>query len=42
MDQWPDIGFNYLYRFMSGATSQWQPNLFRNITAIYPHADFVR
>jgi hypothetical protein len=28
--------------FMSGATSQWQPNLFRNITAIYPHADFVR
>jgi hypothetical protein len=27
---------------MSGATSQWQPNLFRNITAIYPHADFVR
>jgi hypothetical protein len=42
MDQWPDMGFNYLYRFMSGATSQWQPNLFRNTTAIYPHADFVR
>jgi ferredoxin len=22
------MGFNYLYRFMSGATSQWQPILF--------------
>jgi hypothetical protein len=32
----------YLYRFMSGATSRWQPNLFRNTTAIYPHTDFVR
>jgi len=27
---------------MSGAASQWQPNLFRNTIAIYPHADFVR
>jgi hypothetical protein len=26
----------------SGATNQLQPNLFRNTTAIYPHADFVR
>jgi hypothetical protein len=25
-----------------GATNQLQPNLFRNTTAIYPHADFVR
>jgi hypothetical protein len=32
----------YLYRFMSGVTSRWQPNLFRNTTAIYPHVDFVR
>ena len=23
---------------MSGAASQWQPNLFRNTIAIYPHA----
>ena len=36
-DQWPNgMGFEYFYGFMGGDTSQWQPNLFRNTTAIYP------
>src|SRR5882672_9103050 len=36
-DQWPNgLGFEYFYGFMGGDTSQWQPNLYRNTTAIYP------
>ena len=39
-DQWPiGMGFDYFYGFVGGDTSQWQPNLFRNTTAIYPFAD---
>ena len=35
--QWPiGMGFDYFYGFVGGDTSQWQPNLFRNTTAIYP------
>lgn len=38
-DQWPNgMGFEYFYGFIGGDTSQWQPNLFRNTTAIYPFA----
>jgi arylsulfatase len=37
-DQWPGgMGFEYFYGFLGGDTSQWQPNLFRNTTAIYPY-----
>ncbi|WP_378941982.1 arylsulfatase [Mesorhizobium sp. ANAO-SY3R2] len=37
-DQWPQgMGFDYFYGFVGGDTSQWQPNLFRNTTAIYPY-----
>jgi len=37
-DQWPTgMGFDYFYGFVGGDTSQWQPNLFRNTTAIYPY-----
>jgi len=43
-DQWPvGMGFEYFYGFVGGDASQWQPNLFRNTTAIYPfegHADW--
>ena len=36
-DQWPTgMGFDYFYGFVGGDTSQWEPNLFRNTTAIYP------
>jgi arylsulfatase A-like enzyme len=36
-DQWPNgMGFEYFYGFMGGDASQWQPNLYRNTTAIYP------
>ncbi len=36
-DQWPNgLGFEYFYGFVGGDTSQWQPNLFRNTTPIYP------
>ena len=36
-DQWPlGMGFEYFYGFIGGDTSQWQPNLFRNTTQIYP------
>ena len=30
------MGFDYFYGFVGGDTSQWQPNLFRNTTHIYP------
>jgi len=37
-DQWPTgMGFDYFYGFVGGDASQWQPNLFRNTTAIYPY-----
>jgi arylsulfatase A-like enzyme len=37
-DQWPTgMGFEYFYGFVGGDASQWQPNLFRNTTAIYPY-----
>src|SRR5215831_12596986 len=37
-DQWPiGMGFEYFYGFVGGDTSQWQPNLFRNTTPIYPY-----
>lgn len=37
-EQWPiGLGFEYFYGFIGGDTSQWQPNLFRNTTAIYPY-----
>ncbi|MDM0069637.1 arylsulfatase [Variovorax sp. J31P207] len=36
-DQWPvGLGFEYFYGFVGGDASQWQPNLYRNTTAIYP------
>ncbi|HOX19915.1 MAG TPA: arylsulfatase [Gemmatimonadales bacterium] len=39
-DQWPTgMGFEYFYGFVGGDASQWQPNLFRNTTAIYPFQD---
>jgi arylsulfatase A-like enzyme len=37
-EQWPTgMGFQYFYGFVGGDTSQWQPNLYRNTTAIYPY-----
>jgi arylsulfatase len=37
-DRWPiGMGFDYFYGFVGGDTSQWQPNLFRNTTQIYPY-----
>jgi arylsulfatase A-like enzyme len=36
-DQWPNgMGFEFFYGFVGGDASQWQPNLYRNTTAIYP------
>ena len=36
-EQWPNgMGFEYFYGFVGGDASQWQPNLFRNTTPIYP------
>ena len=36
-NQWPvGMGFDYFYGFVGGDASQWQPNLYRNTTAIYP------
>jgi arylsulfatase len=36
-DQWPNgMGFDYFYGFVGGDASQWQPNLFRNTTPIFP------
>jgi arylsulfatase A-like enzyme/LysM repeat protein len=35
--QWPTgLGFDYFYGFVGGDANQWQPNLFRNTTQIYP------
>ena len=30
------MGFEYFYGFVGGDANQWQPNLFRNTTQIYP------
>ncbi len=39
-DRWPTgMGFEYFYGFVGGDTSQWEPNLFRNTTAIYPYEE---
>lgn len=39
-DQWPTgMGFEYFYGFVGGDANQWQPNLFRNTTQIYPFLD---
>lgn len=36
-DQWPiGLGFEYFYGFIGGDANQWEPNLFRNTTQIYP------
>jgi len=36
-DQWPiGMGFEYFYGFIGGDANQWQPNLFRGTTQIYP------
>jgi arylsulfatase A-like enzyme len=36
-DQWPiGMGFQYFYGFVGGDTNQWEPDLFRNTTQIYP------
>ncbi len=36
-DRWPvGMGFQYFYGFVGGDANQWQPNLFRNTTQIYP------
>jgi len=37
-NHWPiGMGFEYFYGFVGGDASQWQPNLFRQTTAIYPY-----
>jgi arylsulfatase A-like enzyme len=37
-DQWPvGLGFDYFYGFVGGDANRWQPNLFRNTSAIYPY-----
>jgi arylsulfatase A-like enzyme len=39
-DQWPTgMGFEYFYGFVGGDANQWQPNLYRNTTQIYPFKD---
>ncbi len=36
-DLWPiGMGFEYFYGFVGGDANQWQPNLFRNTTQIFP------
>jgi len=36
-DNWPiGQGFEYFYGFIGGDANQWQPNLYRNTTPIYP------
>jgi arylsulfatase A-like enzyme len=37
-DQWPiGMGYQYFYGFLGGETSQWQPNVFRNMTPDYSY-----
>src|SRR6266481_2748592 len=36
-DHWPTgMGFEYFYGFVGGDANQWEPNLYRNTTQIYP------
>lgn len=36
-DKWPiGLGFEYFYGFVGGDANQWEPNLFRNTSQIYP------
>lgn len=36
-NHWPTgLGFEYFYGFVGGDANQWEPNLFRNTTQIYP------
>jgi arylsulfatase len=36
-DKWPTgMGFEYFYGFIGGDANQWQPNLYRGTTQIYP------
>lgn len=36
-DRWPtSLGFEYFYGFQGGATSQWEPRLYRNTLAVEP------
>ena len=38
-DHWPTgLGFEYFYGFIWGATSQWEPRLYRNTVAVEPPA----
>lgn len=38
-DQWPTgMGFEYFYGFIGYGTSQWEPGLYRNTTAVEPPA----
>ena len=39
-DRWPTgHGFDYFYGFVAGETSQWEPRLFENTTAVEPPHD---
>jgi arylsulfatase A-like enzyme len=39
-NQWPvGMGFDYFYGFIGGDASQWEPNLFRNTSPIYPYVN---
>jgi arylsulfatase len=39
-EHWPTgMGFEYFYGFVGGDANQWEPNLFRNTTQIYPYED---
>ena len=34
-DRWPiGLGFEYFYGFLGASTSQWEPNLYRNVSAV--------
>jgi arylsulfatase len=38
-DRWPTyVGFEYFYGFMGAATSQWEPSLYRDTSAVEPPA----
>ena len=38
-DRWPTgLGFEYFYGFLGAATSQWEPQLYRNTVAVEPPA----
>ena len=38
-DRWPvGLGFEYFYGFLGAATSQWEPNLYRNLSAVEAQA----